>query len=434
MKRIITSTGLVVLGAASLHAQNAAAPHLTSLQTTKPWSVSASLRGFYDDNYVTRPSNSPTGLNKQDSFGFELTPSVGFNWVLPQTYVGLSYAYGMRYYEAREKDRVDQTHQADLKLSHAFTERYKLDVTDSFVAAQEPELLARPGGGIPVPIRVEGNNIRNMASANLNAGLTDRLGAMLGYSNTLYDYEKSGVASLSALLDRTEHLFTANLRWQAQPSTVGILGYQYGITEYDKKQILGKVLQIGPAGALTIRDIHSDARDSTSHYIYAGADHSFDPQLNGSFRAGAQITEYDNVSSDTQVIPYADASLTWTYNPGSYVRMGVRHTRMATDIGFITASTPTLDQEATTAYAEINHKITAKLNGNLITQFQHGTFEAGGANGQSEDLFMVGANVSYEINKFLAAEAGYNYDRLDSDLADRSFTRNRVYIGIRATY
>ena len=114
--------------------------------------------------------------------------------------------------------------------------------------------------------------------------------------------------------------------------------------------------------------------------------------------------------------------------------MGVRHTRMATDIGFITASTPTLDQEATTAYAEVNHKITAKLNGNLIAQFQHGTFEAGGADGQSEDLFLVGANVSYEINKFLAAEAGYNYDRLDSDLADRSFTRNRVYIGIRATY
>jgi hypothetical protein len=29
---------------------------------------------------------------------------------------------------------------------------------------------------------------------------------------------------------------------------------------------------------------------------------------------------------------------------------------------------------------------------------------------------------------------GYNYDRLDSDLAFRSFTRNRVYFGVRATY
>ncbi|MBI2946399.1 MAG: outer membrane beta-barrel protein [Verrucomicrobia bacterium] len=427
MKRLLTSAGLVAFGAANLQAQHAAAPHLTSIQTTKPWSVSASLRGFYDDNYVTRPSNSPTGLSKTDSFGFELNPSVGFNWVLPQTYVGLSYSYGLRYYEDRESNSADHTHQADLKISHAFSEQYKLDVNDSFVAAQEPELLAKPGGGIPVPIRVEGDNIRNTATANLNAGLTEKLGALIGYSNTYYDYEKTGIGSLSALLDRTEHLFTINGRWQAMPSTVGILGYQYGMNHYDEDQIIGFAGVGGPP-------VRGDARDSTSHYIYAGADHSFNPQLNGSLRAGAQITDYDNVTTDSKVIPYADASATWTYNPGSYVRLGVRHTRMATDVALITAASPTLDQEATTAYGEVNHKITAKLNGNLIAQYQHGSFEGGAADSKAEDLFLIGLNVSYEINKFLAAEAGYNYDRLDSDLEDRSFTRNRVYIGIRATY
>ena len=46
----------------------------------------------------------------------------------------------------------------------------------------------------------------------------------------------------------------------------------------------------------------------------------------------------------------------------------------------------------------------------------------------------MGVNVTYEINKFLAAEAGYNYDRLDSDVGFRSFTRNRVYVGLRASY
>lgn len=428
MKRIITSAGLVAFGAASLHAQNAAAPQLTSIQSTKPWSVSASLRGFYDDNYVTRPSHSPTGLNARDSFGFEVSPSLSFNWVLPQTYIGLSYVYALRYYEDREKNTADHTHQADLKLSHAFTERYKLDVTDSFAAAQEPELLAKPGGGIPVPIRVEGNNIRNTIDANLNAGLTEQLGTKIGYSNTIYDYEKTGIGSLSALLDRTEHLGTIDLRWQAIPSTVGILGYQYGVTQYDKNQILG--LAITPGGVVAI---HSNVRDSSAHYIYGGVDHSFNPQLNSSIRVGAQITDYDNVD-DSQVNPYADASLTWTYNPGSYVQLGVRHTRMATDIAFISATTPTLDQEATTFYSTINHKLTPKLNANVVAQFQHGTFEAGGADQKSEDLFLVGLNLAYEINKFVTAEVGYNYDRLDSDLSDRGFTRNIVYLGIRATY
>lgn len=429
MKRIITSAGLVALGAANLQAQNSAATHLSAVQTSKPWSVAASLRGFYDDNYVTRPSNSKTGLSKRSSFGFELNPSAGFNWVLPQTYVGLSYSYGMRYYEDRERDTADHTHQADFKLNHNFTEQYKLDVTDSFAAAQEPELLASPGGGIPVPIRVEGNNIRNAASANISAGLTDQLSTMLGYSNTFYDYEKEGIGSLSSLLDRTEHLFTANLRWQALPTTIGILGYQYGANSYDEDQILG--LAVSPKG---ISAIHSDARDSVSHYVYAGVDHSFNSQLNGSLRAGAQITDYDNVVSESKVIPYTDASLSWTYNPGSSVRLGVRHTRLATDVAFISASTPTLDQEATTAYGEIKHAITGQLAGSLIGQYQHGTFEGGAADNKGEDLFLLGLNLSYEINKFLAAEAGYSYDRLESDLDDRSFTRNRVYIGIRATY
>ena len=49
-------------------------------------------------------------------------------------------------------------------------------------------------------------------------------------------------------------------------------------------------------------------------------------------------------------------------------------------------------------------------------------------------MLLVGVNLSYEINKFLSAEAGYNFDRLDSDLDQRSFTRNRVYVGIRGSY
>jgi hypothetical protein len=46
----------------------------------------------------------------------------------------------------------------------------------------------------------------------------------------------------------------------------------------------------------------------------------------------------------------------------------------------------------------------------------------------------VGLNLAYRINQFLSAEAGYNYDKVDSDLVGRSYSRNRVYVGVRATY
>lgn len=420
MKKMITSVGLVAFGAANLQAQQyAPAPELNSIQTTKPWSVSASLRGFYDDNYTTRPSDS----GKKGSFGFEVRPSLGLNWTLPQTYIGLNYNYGMRYFENREKNSADHTHQADLKLNHTFTERYKLEAGDTFLYSNQPELI----DGIGTPLRVDDTYIRNLGQASVTAGLTDQLSTVVGYSNTYYNFDQSGIGSLSSLLDRTEHLISANLRWQALPNTVGVLGYKYGIIGYDDAHQIAS-------------GISSDIRDSNSHYVLVGADHSFNPQLSGSARVGAQFVEwtelgrYSAASDDNRVSPYADASVTWKYAESTSVQLGVRHARQATDVFMFNIAEPTQDQEATTVYGQVTRQLLPRLNGSLLAQYQSADFALGGADSLTENFFLAGLEFSYEINKFLTGEAGYNFDRLDSDIALRSFSRNRVYLGIRASY
>jgi hypothetical protein len=93
-----------------------------------------------------------------------------------------------------------------------------------------------------------------------------------------------------------------------------------------------------------------------------------------------------------------------------------------------------LDQETTVLYTSINHKITPNLTGSLLVQGQRATFEGGAADGDIEYYLISGLNFTYQFNPYLAAEAGYNFDRLDSDDVGRSYTRNRVYIGIRASY
>ena len=52
MKRIVASVGLVALGASGLRADSDS--DLTQ-NPNKPWSVSATLRGFYDDNINAAP-------------------------------------------------------------------------------------------------------------------------------------------------------------------------------------------------------------------------------------------------------------------------------------------------------------------------------------------------------------------------------------------
>jgi hypothetical protein len=433
MRKIIASAGLVALGATGLQA--AYAPGLSTMETSKPWTVSATLRGFYDDNYNTAPS----GTNKLSSFGFEVRPSLGLNLSLGQTYVGLRYIYDMKYYVDRVDNKYDQSHQFDAVLSHTISERYSIDLSDSFVIAQEPELLAPSSGGFSSFVRTDGNNIRNQASAAFTAQLTTVLSLVLGYDNTLIDYEQTEAdviasggtgASRSALLDRMEHLARINLRWQVLPETLGILGYQFGIVDYTSTESLDPVGD--PTGAL----VPSSIRDSRSHYVYLGADHSFRPDLKASLRVGGQFVQYvNNSAADNAISPYADANLTYTYMTGSFLQLGLKHARNATDVGVSPGSTNvTLDQESTSVYAQLNHRITPSLTGNLLAQFQNSTFNGGVDDGKSDNFYLVGLNLSYRFNPFLSAEAGYNYDRLESDVSGRNYVRNRVYVGITASY
>ncbi|MDB6041317.1 MAG: hypothetical protein JWM99_5158 [Verrucomicrobiales bacterium] len=427
MKKFITTAGLAVLGAAGV--QGAWAPGASSTETTKPWSVSATLRGFYDDNYATRNAHDPS-VQKRDSFGFEISPSAALNIFRDQTSFGLSYVYDMRYYDDRKNNKADHSHQINGKVSHAFSPRFKLDANDSFVIAQEPTLID-PNGTSLAPLRSDGNNMRNTVGISFTAGLTETIDSVFTYTGTWYDYDEQGPGSRSALLDRWEHLLSFNLRRPIFERTVGVIGYQYGMVDYNSKD---SVAFAGPY-------ISPDVRDNHSHYGYLGIDQTFSPTLNASVRGGVQVTEYDDKNSiqkDTWG-PYVDANATWLYTQGSYAQLGVRHQRMQTDVGVLVGGfAPNQDAEATTVYGSINHRF-GPLVASLIGSYQHADLHGGLSDGKADDYLLAGINLTYEINKFLAAETGYNYDNLDSELnripgVYRSFSRNRVYVGIRATY
>src|SRR5476649_841321 len=130
MKKFITSIGLVAVGTASLQA--AYAPGLSSMETSKMWSLQATLRGFYDDNYTTAQNG------KLSSLGFVVKPSVSLNLPLDQTLISMRYTYGLFYYQDRQ-DRgqkpIDQSHQFDLTMDHTFSERWNMKLEDSFVSS-----------------------------------------------------------------------------------------------------------------------------------------------------------------------------------------------------------------------------------------------------------------------------------------------------------
>jgi hypothetical protein len=441
MKKLFVSVGLAAAGVASVHAQYAPdAPP----DNSKIWALSGTLRGFYDDNYTTTPQ-------KQSSVGFEVSPSFSLNEALQQTEIGIRYTYGLYYYQKRQDDGqnpIDQTHQFDLWLDHAFTPRWEARVSDSVIVAQEPALLAN-GGNVSVPTRVEGNNIANYGTIKLNTDWTRLFSTTLTYNNTFYDYEQSTYTqtpaipifspasvnpSLAGALNLVEQTLSLNLNWLAEPETTFFIGYQFGIVNYTGNQLIAynqPFPYISPAIPL-----YSDSRDNYSHYGYVGATHTFTENLSGNITAGVQYTTYYNDPNSSSALgPYGSAALIYTYAQGSYAQIGVTESRNATDTVNINSNGQiTQDQESTVVYGSINHAITPKLVGTAVANYQYSIYHDGPYDSQSANFVTTGLDLAYTFNQHLSADLGYDFSWYTTVVPGQDYTRNVIYLGVTASY
>ena len=468
MKKFFVSLGLAAAGTAGLHA--AYAPDSTD--NSKMWSLSGTLRGFYDDNYTTTPQ-------KHGSFGFEASPSFSLNMPMQQTEIGLRYSYGLYYYQTREnngQDPVDQTHQFDLWLDHAFTPHLEARVEDSVTVAQEPTLLTP--GAVSTAQRVSGNNIANTFTAKLNTDWTRLFSTALSYQNTFYDYENTGVTgvnpvgtpptlyspsplpgysfvpappaplagyynggpasvnpSFAGLLNRVEQSVSLDLQWHVTSTTMVLIGYQFGLVNFTGDELI-TFSQPFPYAPGTAKPVYSNSRDNMSHSGYVGAQHEFLDNLTGSIKAGVQYTTYYNDPNATSSLgPYGDASLIYTYASGSYAQVGVAESRNATDTIQVNSNGQiTEDEESTVVYASVNHPLTPNLMASVVGHFQYSTYHDGQFNSQSSEFYNLGVNLSYAFNRHFSSDLGYNFDWYTTPVQGENYTRNRVYLGITATY
>src|ERR1043166_1518351 len=235
MMRVMVSTAAFAVRAVGLQGANVTG--LTPQEASKWWNVSASLHGFYDDNnlYVHKDAKA--------SFGTEFRPGLAVNLPLERTVLSASYKFTLDYFEARPKNNVDQQHEFDARLNHKFTQRFNVNFDESFVSTSEPEVVDRGAGALSSFQRpADFSAIRNRAVIDFNARLTPVFGVAVGYQNNFYDYANTGVNSLSALLDRTEQLFHLDGQWFTAEHTKLFLGYQYGLTDYTSKDLLGFML------------------------------------------------------------------------------------------------------------------------------------------------------------------------------------------------
>ena len=470
MKKLFVSTGLAAIGVAGM--QTAYGQGL-DIVSPKAWSISGTLRGFYDDNYNISST-------KKGSWGGEVSPTVSVNLPTRQTDMGMRYTYVLYYYNDRDKigvDPFDQQHQVDIWLNHAINERWKINFTDTFTYGRSPDLSvagSTPGTAATV-FRTQGDNIANHAAISLDTQWTKLFGTSLHYGNDFYDYRNSGGtitntpfaggvppgpfpvpgntafgnhpnqnaslgtagASLSGLLDRVEQNVGLDFNWTLSPETTLFAGYTFSWVNYTGNEPIATFNYLGPGSVPQSYVYSSGSRDGTAHNAHIGLSRQLTANITLDATIGAAYSDNSNdpFSHSHNISPTASVSVNYTYLPGSYVQMGVTQNHNSTDVvqpganGGITQY-----QDTTGVFADWNHKITEKLSGTLVAQYTYSTYEGGAAQSVTDSSISTGVNLSYQFNRHLSADAGYNFDDLLSGLNGRGFIRNRVYMGMTASY
>ena len=443
MKKIITSAGLVVLGAAGAQAVGYA-PGFASSDMSKPWSIGLTMNGFYDSNPLTYPTGGwPIGggqtLPLISSWGYELSPWISGAYSTDQTQIGARYTFSMDYYANFPDNKANYSHIFTTFVNHKFNERFTLNFDDNFAYSQEPEVLGTAAGNISVPYRTQQNNMANYANITLTSALSETMNLVFGYSNRYLNYEQDpndvynpvtnplGGGSLQALLNRLENYVLANLEYKLTPQAMVLGGFQYGQIDY----IGDGYLQMGNPDPTT--NPMSETRNSRNYYVYAGGSYVFNPDLSVNLKAGGQYSDlyntpvgYTGWSSGWS--PYVDLSVLWRYSTKGSLQAGFTESFSQTYV---------LAANATTMvpYLNANYALTEKLTLSGLAKVSMSDFNGGQYNGQSYNLWMLGINASYALNRHLSFDAGYNYDNLDSDSAAvYGYSRNRIYFGVTARY
>jgi hypothetical protein len=429
MKTFAASVGLLALGTSVLNAVENKV--LNSLQSDKPWSVSASLRGFYDSNI----SSTPKGT-EQESSGFQINPTINYGIAGEQTSLNLGYYLAANWYDnpyPTWSGPWELTQTMEAALSHTFSPRVDVNVKDSFVIGQEPDVLQVANSPFATSQTINGSNKRNYASLNLNLQATTLLGFQVGYGNLLYNYDDSGPTSNSALLNRMENSVHLDSRWTLQPQTVGIIGYMFSDVNYTADEVIGAVTFVPPGtNVLVAVPVFSDRRNSRGNTFYVGAEHTFTPDISGKLNVGAQIFDYYNdPTASTKISPYVQGSLTYMYRTASSLQAGIALQRSPTDAFNSQGLSYVLDAETLVLYGAWVHEIIPHLSGNLNGSFQAQKFNGGSLNDEYGYYYRVGLGLSYEFTKLMSASVGYNWDQADNYAP---YNRNRVYIGLTAAY
>ena len=395
MKKI-TATALGLLTASSLCAQSLfdLAPKDDETESSPlSWTVGANLG--YDNN--------PTpGSDNEAAYGVVYV-GAAFLSQSPQTTVEFAGRLGyVHYFDDLDFGllKVDQstpTGSLRLNLTHRINERLRLSSRNSSAFEYQPDYSVGSSA-----IRQTGAYTRWSSDNSVGYRWSERLGTYTGfiYDGVEYDNPAAQRNDISAIT-----LYN-DFRYQLSPQTVATLTYRYA-------------------------DRNTVVSDTKNHFIMVGGEHRFSPNSVAIVRAGVQLRSIDGKNED-YTSPSAEAALTTRVNQQLSVRA---YGRLSTEDSSRQVGAAVYDNANTMRLGVSGtYRVSQALSLNSGINYMSLAYEGNTAGGIDESLINAFVGFDLLIAENLYLNGSYNFEDLGSDVTAREYDRNRMSIGVRATF
>ncbi len=385
----------------------------------------------YDDNTLAQPDNFTTfvtnpvtgkrstvttDVDTSDSAFFNFSLGVGYTAATPRLSFTMGADVGVNYYFDRDGRNYDVNGGLSLRLSYKLTPRAFLEVSSynayesqgDYGATDLTNFGGQFGGSGRTPgttANRDGDYFYTTDRVGLNYQFTPRISAVFSDTLTAFAYDSDLYATVQ---DRIENYASVEGQYLLLPNLSLAATYRFGYVDY-----------------------FSVNNDSQTHFVLGGFDYSANQRLHASVRAGVEFREYfDTVGDETS--PYAEANVNYSLSRNSSIALS---TRYGIEEGDLAADNTPADTFR--IGLDYSQNITARISAYLGAYYTHTFYETPTTNNAgsfTENTYDVSVGARYAINRHLSAEIGYTHTTFDSDLADRSYDRNRYFAGVRLSF
>ena len=355
-----------------------------------------SVRGgvSYDSNIFGAASD------ERDSVIWTVAPRVTYNTSLTaQSFFSASYGLTLDRFDRRPGDKLLDSHDAAVRLAHAFSKVTTIDLNDAFTVSRNPESLL-PGQ----TLNTNQSFTRNQLDGRFVTPITAKIGTTVKARTVYFDYHDR---RLGESLDRIENLYGLSADYAILPEVKGVAEFRHQDVFYRS------------GGAL---------KDKKSNYLMGGIDYEFARKMSMSGRIGAEWRKRKTERDATA--PYIEFSAKYDYTEKSFLSAGYVYTIEET-------SDPERfnDSKVHRIFASVQHSVTALIVASGSLTYEPSSLQGRrGTTNISESTTRGGAALSYLPTKNWTLSAGYDYDRVRSDVPARALKRQRVALSAVFTF